>query len=710
MAIPGFQQVTAPISPATIVDDQATHVEEFGRGGWRTVADNTERDAIFSERRTVGMLVYVAATGLTWQLQANLTDWAEYAPGGIDPNDVMLKTVFAPAGTVVNALAVQGSNLSDILNRANHTGTQPISATTGLQAALDAKINTSLIGVANGVAPTNSSNLIPNSFLGFSLPLDPVIAWNPITNTPTISDAGGTAGEIYIVYDSANPTVRDLGSGNISWNDGDAAIFDSGTSAFVKVAQVGVGVAQVTTELGVQTGNVVIDDTSYIAPSTDRNYVTDDVEDALLAADSPSTSNPFATMSDITDAIVVGNTFFTPNLFANNETLGDGTARTLASLGYDNTEAGNIWTLVDSEYAMDVNTMTIDWIAWQEAMLTMESQGYQSIISQSGRGYVFNQSVIPPFDQTAIALERRSKQWGFDLNYSVYQGTDSFILFDKYPVNQAQANGLQLDYSYHFKNGTGIGFDTTDEDDCFIRLGATTHSRLENMKAEKFGIAFDMQMALESMYDNIKIEKHGLYGMRLGDGMWSGSSVNIAQSNACVFRTIRFVNSKTPTANLYLNGNQNISVFNSIHEGSTGVVNSILYNNLTATTTKYNLKLYDTYFEESGATNALVKFLSNSGTIIMDGWSAQGSAANLPVLLHVESVGLPSAAPIFAKLLNSPAYTPGYKLRNVGIQKWTIDDVVLNNTGTILAAANWDLTNGGSIPTSEYVRYTQPIP
>lgn len=48
------------------------------------VADNTARDAITSGRRFQGLLVFVTATGKTWQLRGGITnsDWKEFGAGG----------------------------------------------------------------------------------------------------------------------------------------------------------------------------------------------------------------------------------------------------------------------------------------------------------------------------------------------------------------------------------------------------------------------------------------------------------------------------------------------------------------------------------------------------------------------------------------------------------------------------------------------------
>jgi hypothetical protein len=62
------------------ISDQDTYPVAFNselKGGFKIVSTTTERDAIFAERREVGMLVKVLADGITYRLNSGLTnsDW-----------------------------------------------------------------------------------------------------------------------------------------------------------------------------------------------------------------------------------------------------------------------------------------------------------------------------------------------------------------------------------------------------------------------------------------------------------------------------------------------------------------------------------------------------------------------------------------------------------------------------------------------------------
>jgi hypothetical protein len=68
--------VVAQVKPYDSGDTYPTHEATFGKGGLRAVADNATRDAIPTQRREQGMVVYVIATGLNWRLGADLVTWS----------------------------------------------------------------------------------------------------------------------------------------------------------------------------------------------------------------------------------------------------------------------------------------------------------------------------------------------------------------------------------------------------------------------------------------------------------------------------------------------------------------------------------------------------------------------------------------------------------------------------------------------------------
>ena len=72
--------VAATVVPFTTDDIIATHDEEFGKGGYRSVSSLSERNAIPANRRKLGMIVKVLEDGKYWTLNVGITntDWEEW--------------------------------------------------------------------------------------------------------------------------------------------------------------------------------------------------------------------------------------------------------------------------------------------------------------------------------------------------------------------------------------------------------------------------------------------------------------------------------------------------------------------------------------------------------------------------------------------------------------------------------------------------------
>ena len=81
--IPGSVPLTGKVAPTDTTDTFATHVDIYGEGGYMTVADQTEREAITTERRKQGMAVFQNDTNKMYILQGGIanTNWTEFTGG-----------------------------------------------------------------------------------------------------------------------------------------------------------------------------------------------------------------------------------------------------------------------------------------------------------------------------------------------------------------------------------------------------------------------------------------------------------------------------------------------------------------------------------------------------------------------------------------------------------------------------------------------------
>jgi hypothetical protein len=86
--IPGSIRVTGFIAPTDSTDTYPTHDDTYGKGGYRVVANLTERNAIPADRRKEGLLVKVLNAGggqtIIYTLVGGIADinWQEQNFGG----------------------------------------------------------------------------------------------------------------------------------------------------------------------------------------------------------------------------------------------------------------------------------------------------------------------------------------------------------------------------------------------------------------------------------------------------------------------------------------------------------------------------------------------------------------------------------------------------------------------------------------------------
>lgn len=141
--------------------------------------------------------------------------------------------------------------------------------TSDIQTQLDAKVDESREGAANGIATLDAGGKVPVSQLPNSV-MEYLGTWAASTNTPTLSNGTGNAGDVYIASDAG--TV-DFGAGNITFAAGDWVIYSG------SVWQKSVNSNAVASVNGF-TGVVVLD-TDDIAEGTALYFTDERAQDAV---------------------------------------------------------------------------------------------------------------------------------------------------------------------------------------------------------------------------------------------------------------------------------------------------------------------------------------------------------------------------------------------------------------------------------------------
>jgi len=174
-------------------------------------------------------------------------------------------------GSITNAKVATGIDATKLADGSvSNTELQYInSLTSNAQDQLDDKIESSLIGANNGVAPLDAGGKVPAANLPNSV-MEFQGQWNATTNSPTLADGTGSAGDVYRV-DVAG--TQDLGSGSQTFAVGDWVIY-SGT-VWQKA-----GNSNDVVSVNSQTGVVVLD-TDDIAEGTALYFTDERAQDAI---------------------------------------------------------------------------------------------------------------------------------------------------------------------------------------------------------------------------------------------------------------------------------------------------------------------------------------------------------------------------------------------------------------------------------------------
>lgn len=117
------------------------------------------------------------------------------------------------------------SNGSGIISESAVTSTElgyVSGVTSAIQTQLNAKVNTSAVGAANGVASLDSGGKVPLSQLPATV-LEYLGTWDASTNTPTLADGTGVSGQFYITQVAG---TQNLGSGPQVFAIGDWVMYD----------------------------------------------------------------------------------------------------------------------------------------------------------------------------------------------------------------------------------------------------------------------------------------------------------------------------------------------------------------------------------------------------------------------------------------------------------------------------------------------------
>ena len=270
--------------------------------------------------------------------------------------------------------------------------------------------------------------------------------------------------------------------------------------------------------------------------------------------------------------------------YSNGETTGDGTSRTLASLGYSDVTADAAWPLTAAFISggITASTWTIDDVTLYEAHLSMEQAGGpHQMVATPGKRYVLANPngyvLIPRFSADNSTLD--SERFIIDGSGCMFYNTNgsATAVFDRYPANQAEA-GTWIDTAIimgNFKINAGSAT-------YGIRLCATTGGVLENIMVNGSGIGFRNEFCLFTSLYNCRTNGQATCFSAV-TGTWSGAGASTAGSQMYYYGCRARVASGTHWS---ISGGDTHHILNCVAEGTGTAVNAVVYNTTGSTVSK----------------------------------------------------------------------------------------------------------------------------
>jgi hypothetical protein len=408
-----------------------------------------------------------------------------------------------------------------------------------LQASIDAAIPLAQKAAANGVATLDATGKIPAAQLNIT-GLSFKGYWNATTNSPTLIDGIGAAGDYYLIQvTTGDEFTRDLGSGDVDWTKDGYALYD-GTKYIENEAT-----NKVISVNGLQ-GAVDLD-ADDIDATVSKEFVTPDQRDAMDAADSPAAGNEFITRSALdndlaalTSGIVVIGGAYTPDNFNHPDFEGGtGENKILSVLGISQAAAEARWPLAKAHYggSIDTSITSLDDVRFASWLEGLRYGIIYDLEVLPNKAYAFNRGGLRIYGGKDTPINNTdSQQYHINFKNSIYknQSGSPFTggMFYRTPESQTDANSNYIDNRIVISGGKFEGVDSTD---IGFKIGASRSPEFRNMELQNFMYAFQGSMLLNADFHKINTAScaRGIY---CSIGWWTSANVNNSITQATFHR------------------------------------------------------------------------------------------------------------------------------------------------------------------------------
>lgn len=398
-------------------------------------------------------------------------------------------------------------------------------------------------------------------------------------------------------------------------------------------------------------------------------------------------------------------------------TVGTGTARTLSSLGYNNTTAATQFPLTATAWGgITASSTDYDTAVIQEAFLTLaqSSNKIRYLVSGSGDFILSGHEIIIPAYKGA-GTSGYPNQFVFDGQGCIFFCTGSQTYgFTSDIADQDEAEDQAIFNTWAFSNfkvvqGSGGTVSVG------MRLGACRSLEMRNVEFEGLDdYGFEGGFLLNALFTNVNTNFCGQDGVHIDKGWWSGAGYSIS-GNQVMFINCRFRTTSTTQVGARIIGTDSCEFYRTTLEGSDGAYGIYIDNSVT--TVAKNVLISGVHAEigdNHKYTNAIIGFKgSDPFTCEVRRVFWQSSISDV-VLLESESTNGTNHIVLRDCLTNTD-----WKLKQIntgsGQSSWDMKNVTLQGNPTSAADVRdtvgfpniW--ASGSAIPTSNRVRFEPPM-
>jgi hypothetical protein len=359
--------------------------------------------------------------------------------------------------------------------------------------------------------------------------------------------------------------------------------------------------------------------------------------------------------------------------------------------------------------AINVSTMTIDWIAIQEAFLTMEATSRTSFYGNGARRFNVNHTVRLPRESSQGAHTRFTVDLG-GMRIVNASGTD-FIVLDRWPSDMAKAHQFAL-YPLDLSNGIVIGNGVnTNSNNVAIRVGANIKGSYKRLYAEYAAVNIALYFNLMVSMEDCQFTGTGLYTIFTSDAYsnalnhtWAGTTNSNSQCNMIDYKRVRCQpgGASTIISAWYIKGGYDHNIERSNAENLGGTAQHLIFYEGSGDQVDHTLTVNGFYYEVTGSvTRAVIRVRNEKGIATINNVTGYISGTMSAFIEGDNRGGTGTPTIVVSNCEN--AHT-NHKYRSVvrsssagyGLQAqvmWDFDNVGMPEWRNALSATNW-ITSG----------------